>query len=181
MNIKEKLLAIGRDFSERVYSSPVTVDGPLYRVGASFRSHLQLASDDGLVTNPPMDIFTKLKWYETGETMIVSYGAAFDKGQQNGDFLHRRDGARLSFTVQLDMVGNSDKLLTAVSYRFHLRFLPGSVPEYLRFDLGRPHSNPIAEPRFHAHVGTKGLRIPTPALSPLEALAFALHCDESET
>jgi len=68
-------------------------------------------------------------------------------------------------------------VLTAWTYRFHLQFPPGTRPQFVRFDLGRSHPNPLLEPRFHAHVGTKELRIPTLALSPLEALIFVLHSD----
>lgn len=175
MTAEERAHEIGRAVETRSYSSPILIDGPLYRVVSGFRTHLILMSDEGLLKTAPNEIGPNLKKREVGPFLTLTYGEVFDKGQATGTFLHRNDGARISFSIQFEPSGATQ--LKVVSYRFHLRFPTGSQPEFLRFDLGQAHQRPLLHPRFHAHIGTKELRIPIPALAPLEALVFALHAE----
>lgn len=178
MSAERKAQEVGRAIRDRSHSTILVVDGPVYRFRASIRNYLQLAYEEGIVTTPLKEIDSGLCRWESGHVLTVAYGEAFDKGQTEGSFIHLNDESRVSFNVQLKPLhGNDRDQLTPITYRFHRQFRPESDPQFLRLDMGRPHANPLIEPLFHAHVGTKELRIPTPALTPLEVLVFVIHSE----
>jgi len=58
-----------------------------------------------------------------------------------------------------------------VSYRFQLNLPEGHLPSFYRFDLNdKTHETPLFEPRCHFHPGLDEVRLPFPALTPLEVL-----------
>lgn len=178
MKAEQKAADVGRAIRDRSHSTPLIVEGPLYKVRSSVRNYLQTAYESGIVNTTLRDINRALRAWESPSVINVTYGEVFDKGQPDGNFIYLRDGSRVSFNIQLRPLDVRDRTqLTPITYRFHRQFQAGSNPQFLRLDLGRPHQNPLKEPLFHAHVGTKELRIPIPTLAPLEALVFVIHAE----
>ena len=112
MNAESIAQSTAREVARRCHLPPIFVPGPLRKVVTSFRSHLQLAWEARLITNPPAEIHRALKGQELGQFSIIGYGEHFDKGQEEGDFICRSDGARLSFKIQFEAVpGRANELV----------------------------------------------------------------------
>jgi hypothetical protein len=143
------------------------------------RNCLMIAADEGVLRSPPETIFRLLKTEErplARGVMVVALlgGATFDKPQSDDDnFFIRSDGARLSFGITVAYrSGAEPEMLT---YRFHLRFPRNSSPTFIRFDLNDESREPLVEPRSHLHPGSDNVRIPAPAMSPIEILEKLLY------
>lgn len=129
------------------------------------------ASDNRHLRSAPHEILKILKLESRGNEAVIVCGETFDKGQ-DGSFLYRRDGSRISFGVTLRKASP----LELVAYRFHIRFPDGRIPPFLRFDLNSADSgDPLSEPRCHVHPGTDELRLPSPVMAPLEILAKIVY------
>lgn len=142
------------------------------------RRSLLLAADEGVLRTAPDVIFRLIKTEERKrdrETVVAAVlgGATFDKGQADGSFFVRSDGARLSFGVTVVYQRRSDPEL--VTYRFHLRFPRGRSPLFIRFDLNDESRDPVLEPRSHLHPGSDDIRIPVPMMAPIEILERLLY------
>jgi hypothetical protein len=108
-----------------------------------------------------------VRFSESGDEFVIGLGPTFDKGDTETHF-HFPSGARLSFGVTLRNQANTGVL---VAYRFVLKFpLTSGVDSFLFHLNPKRHSDPVQEPRFHVHPGFPHLRIPAPALSPLDVL-----------
>jgi hypothetical protein len=106
-----------------------------------------------------------LKTFESQGLTFISVGPSFDKGPTDSHF-YLESESRLSFGITL-REGNGRCSL--VAYRFQLN-LPGTQsPAFYRFDLNdKAHESPLHEPRCHYHPGAEDVRLPCPALTPLE-------------
>lgn len=144
---------------------------------AQIHTSLIHASDEGLLRSAPHEVFQLLNVSTTPDRMFASLtcGESFDKGQEDGNFLYRADGARLSFSMTVRFPDGDFPQLDA--YRFHVRFPADSVPQFIRIDLNRPGLtvDPILEPRSHVHPGTDALRLPAPIMSPLQLVHAFLY------
>jgi hypothetical protein len=108
-----------------------------------------------------------VRFSNSGDESVIELGPTFDKGDSETHF-HFPSGARLSFGVTLRKQGMAGVL---VAYRFCLKFPSSSGVDCFLFNLNpKAHPNPFQEPRFHVHPGFTHLRIPVPALSPLDVL-----------
>ena len=106
-----------------------------------------------------------LKRVESGGVIRLSVGPSFDKGPRESHF-YLESGSRLSFGIELREANGRCSL---VAYRFHLSLPEGQSPSFYRFDLNdKAHDSPLHEPRCHYHVGADDVRLPCPALTPLE-------------
>jgi hypothetical protein len=131
---------------------------------AQIRNYLQLQDADLRNRNNVQRI---LKTFSNHGLTFVSVGPPFDKGPTETHF-HLESGSRLSFGITL-RDGNSRCSL--VAYRFHLSLPEGLSPSFYRFDLNeRAHATPLTEPRCHYHPGVEDVRLPCPALTPIEVL-----------
>jgi hypothetical protein len=98
---------------------------------------------------------------------FISVGPSFDHGPTESHF-NLESGSRLSFGITLSE-GNGRCSL--VAYRFQLDLPEGRSPAFYRFDLNpKSHDSPLHEPRCHYHPGADEVRLPCPALTPLEVL-----------
>lgn len=94
-------------------------------------------------------------------------GPSIDKGPTDLHF-NLESGARLSFGITL-REGNGRCSL--VAYRFQLNLPETQSPPFYRFDLNeKGHESPLTEPRCHYHLGVEDVRLPCPALTPLDVL-----------
>ena len=138
-----------------------------------------IAADEGVLRSPPETIFRLLKMEERkldqGRMVVALFGAAtFDKPQRvDDDFLIRSDGSRLSFGVTVAYRRDAEPEM--LTYRFHLRFPRNSSPTFIRFDLNDESREPLIEPRSHLHPGSNHVRLPTPAMTPIEILEKLLY------
>jgi hypothetical protein len=97
----------------------------------------------------------------------ILLGPTFDKETATEHFQFD-SGAKLSFGITLREEGKSSFL---VGYRFHCHLPPESKPAFLRIDLNKqPHKRVLYEPRCHLHPGSEDIRLPLPALPPIEVL-----------
>lgn len=141
---------------------------------ANIRALLIDASDEGALSSPLHEILRLLNYSvvtnQTRKYVSLSYGESMDKGQAAGSFLHKPDGSRLSFAVQVMFDGREPGAL--VAYRFHLQFPDGSVPRFLRFDLNHELAahEPLHEPRYHIHPGSNEIRAQIPPMTPAQVL-----------
>lgn len=113
------------------------------------------------------NIHQVLKQTKLGPVGLITLGPEFDTGPTD---LHYRlkSGARLSFGLTLH---ESNGRCSIVTYRFHLHAGGNTGPTFYRFDLNKgAHQNPLFEPRSHIHPGRDDIRLPCPALEPLEIL-----------
>lgn len=114
------------------------------------------------------DVATLIKMTKDHSGLVlITLGPQFDSGLTPAHF--RFDsGARLSFGIAL-RPGIGASFL--VSFRFHLHFAGGQIPEFLRFDLNREkHAVPLSEPRCHLHPGMNEVRLPLPVMDVFEIL-----------
>jgi hypothetical protein len=101
------------------------------------------------------------------QVTTISVGPHRDKGSTDTHF-HLESGSRLSFFVEL-REGNGRCSL--IRYRFQLNLPEGQSPSFYRFDLNeKAHETPLTEPRCHYHPGVDDVRLPCPALTPLDVL-----------
>ena len=97
----------------------------------------------------------------------ISVGPALDKGATDSHF-YLESGSRLSFAITLR---ESSDRCSLIAYRFHLSLPANQSPSFYRFDLNdKAHDSPLFEPRCHLQPGIDELRLPCPALTPLEVL-----------
>jgi hypothetical protein len=118
------------------------------------------------------NIYQLLKEKKSGPVGLIALGPEFDAGPT--DFHYRlRSGSRLSFGITLH---ESNSRCSLVAYRFHLHIGGNKGPTFFRFDLNRSaHVHPLVEPRSHMHPGQDNVRLPSPALEPLEVLDRIFH------
>jgi hypothetical protein len=153
-----------------------TLDGGLERLLASItlpslrdtvaqvRTYLLQQNADLGNTN---NVYQILKTAASHGLVYVSLGPSFDKGPTESHF-YLESGSRLSFGITLRESGRSCSL---VAYRFQLNLPEEQSPSFYRFDLNdRVHETPLFEPRCHYHPGSDEVRLPCPALTPLEVL-----------
>jgi hypothetical protein len=108
-----------------------------------------------------------LKTTTSRGVVSISLGPSFDKGPTDSHF-YLESGSRLSFGITLR---ESNKSCALVAYRFQLNLPAGHAPSFYRFDLNREaHETPLLEPRCAFHPGIEEVRLPCPALMPLEVL-----------
>jgi hypothetical protein len=106
-----------------------------------------------------------LRKNESKQRTVITVGPSLDKGPMDSHF-YLESGSRLSFTIVL-REGHGRCAL--VLYRFHLSLPEGQSPSFYRFDLIKEaHKSPLTEPRCHYHPGVEDVRLPCPALTPLE-------------
>lgn len=172
-----KARAFARDVERRTLTQPGLPTTPEAFV-AELRAHLVSAADRRILRTAPHEVFRLLKADRQsrpgGATVISIFGGEpFDKGQTDGAFFVRRDGASFSFTTTAIYTPGQPPELH--SYRVHLQFPMGCSPSYIRFDLNRGLGDPLYEPRSHIHVGAEKIRVAAPQLSPAEALSKVLY------
>lgn len=149
------------------------------KLRSEIHASLIRASDEGLLRSAPHDVFKLLNLtvepMPQGEVAALICGEHFDDGQEEGAFLYRADGARLSFSITVHFPNTQAPVLFA--YRFHVRFPAHSVPQFVRIDLNRPGGaiDPLAEPRSHLHPGSDDLRLPAPIMSPQQLVHTFLY------
>ena len=113
------------------------------------------------------NVYQILKTTTSRGVVSMTVGPPFDKGATDSHF-YLESGSRLSFGITLR---ESNRRCSLVSYRFQLNLPEGSVPSFYRFDLNdKAHETPLFEPRCHFHPGVEEVRLPCPALTPLEVL-----------
>ena len=101
------------------------------------------------------------------DLVFITLGPSFDKGPTTSHF-HLKSGARWSFGITLRATNQSCSL---IAYRFQLNLPEAHSPSFYRFDLNsKGHHTPLLEPRCHFHPGAEEVRLPCPALTPLEVL-----------
>lgn len=101
------------------------------------------------------------------DVVYMTVGPSFDKGPTESHF-YLESGARLSFGITLRA---RDRRCSLVSYRFQLNLPEAHSPSFYRFDLNdKAHEAPLFEPRCHFHPGLDDVRLPCPALTPMEVL-----------
>jgi hypothetical protein len=124
---------------------------------------LRQNADMGLRNN----VHAILKTTGSRGALSITLGPSFDKGPEESHF-YLESGSRLSFGITLRESNEGSSL---VAYRFHLSLPESHSPSFYRFDLNREaHPTPLFEPRCHFHPGTEEVRLPSPALMPLEVL-----------
>jgi len=129
----------------------------------NLRAYLQVQDDTLGANNNLFAILRRID--DQSGLFLTNLGPAIDAGDTANHF-HFPSGARLSFGVTLRR-GHQCAL---VSYRFHYVH-PGPEARFFRFDLNpQPHEDPLSEPRCHLHPGFDQVRLPIPALSPVEVL-----------
>jgi hypothetical protein len=104
----------------------------------------------------------------------------FDRDLEVPHF-RRIDGAWFEFRLILEELAR-EVPLTILSYGFEIRF-PGKTPPWVRFDFNLPgHDNVDEGLRAHFHPGTEDWSVPSPVLTPQEALDLMLWhtCEKSE-
>lgn len=124
------------------------------------------------------DIYKKIRFHpaQSGGVALIFLGPSIDKGPSE-DHINFDSGSRLSFSIA---VRNESGGAELVSFRFHLQFIEGHVPSYLRFDLNSEnHPQPLREPRCHFHPGLEDVRVPMPILQPIEILDRIFFAIES--
>lgn len=98
---------------------------------------------------------------------LILLGPTIDKGLTGAHFVFD-SGSRLSFSITIREEGKRSLLL---AYRFHYQLPDGAMPAFLRFDLiDRTHERCLHEPRCHLHPGSDDVRLPMPALAPIDVL-----------
>jgi hypothetical protein len=125
------------------------------------------------------NIYEKIRFDpgQSGGMAAIFLGPSFDEGPSEGH-IHFDSGSRLSFSIGIRNESTGAEL---VSFRFHLEFAEGKVPQYLRFDLNKEkHHQPLKEPRCHFHPGMENVRVPMPILHPIEVLDRIFFVIESE-
>ena len=129
---------------------------------AQIRTYLQKQNADSPTQN---NVHKLLKRIASHHVTSISVGPPFEKGPPDLYF-YLESGARLSFGITLR---ESNGRCSLVAYRFHLSLPEGQSPAYYRFDLNeKAHKTPLTEPRCHYHPGVDNVRLPCPALTPLE-------------
>lgn len=113
------------------------------------------------------NVYSLLKVSKSHDVAYMTVGPSFDKGPTDSHF-YLDSGSRLSFGITLREGSGRCSL---VSYRFQLNLPEGNSPSFYRFDLNeKAHETPLLEPRCHFHPGLDEVRLPCPALTPLEVL-----------
>jgi hypothetical protein len=131
---------------------------------AQVRTYLLKQNADMKLKN---NVHAILKTNASRGAVSISLGPSFDKGPTASHF-YLDSGSRLSFGITLRENSNRCAL---VAYRFHLNLPDGCSPSFYRFDLNpQAHETPLLEPRSHLHAGVEEVRLPCPALSPLDVL-----------
>jgi hypothetical protein len=131
---------------------------------AQVRAYLQMQNADSGNKNNVYKIF---KTALSQDVTSISMGPSFDKGPTDSHF-YLESGSRLSFGITLR---ESNRRCSLVAYRFQLNLPQAQSPSFYRFDLNdKAHAEPLFEPRCHFHPGLDEVRLPCPALTPLEVL-----------
>jgi hypothetical protein len=113
------------------------------------------------------NVYKILRTTSSQDVVYMTVGPSFDEGPTDSHF-HLESGSRLSFGITLR---ESNGRCALVSYRFQLNLPEGLLPPFYRFDLNdKAHETPLFEPRCHFHPGLEEVRLPCPALTPLEVL-----------
>jgi hypothetical protein len=113
------------------------------------------------------NVYAIFKTASSNDVVHVDVGPSFDKGPTESHF-YLESGSRLSFGITLREGTRGSSLL---AYRFQLTLSEGAYPSFYRFDLNaKAHETPLFEPRCHFHPGLDEVRLPCPALAPLEVL-----------
>jgi len=113
------------------------------------------------------NVHSILRKAESRARVTITLGPTFDEGPTDQHF-HLESGARLSFGVNLREANGRCAL---VAYRFQLNLPESRTSSFYRFDLNREgHPTPLYEPRCHIHPGLEEVRLPFPALTPVEVL-----------
>jgi hypothetical protein len=113
------------------------------------------------------NVYKILKTATSHDIVYMTVGPSFDKGPTDSHF-YLESGSRLSFGITLR---ENNRRCSLVSYRFQLNLPEGRIPSFYRFDLNdKAHETPLFEPRCHFHPGVEEVRLPCPALTPLEVL-----------
>ena len=115
----------------------------------------------------PNNVYRIFRTATSHQVTTIAVGPHRDKGSTHTHF-HLESGSRLSFFVEL-REGNGRCSL--VRYRFQLNLPESQSPSFYRFDLNeKAHEKPLDEPRCHYHPGVEDVRLPCPALTPLDVL-----------
>jgi hypothetical protein len=131
---------------------------------ASIRVYL---ADQNLERHEANNIHQIVKQKMSDPVGLITLGPEFDNGPTEMHYRFK-SGARLSFGITLREANGRCSL---VAYRFHLHVGGDAGPTFYRFDLNRStHETPLLEPRSHIHPGRDDIRLPCPALEPLEIL-----------
>jgi hypothetical protein len=113
------------------------------------------------------DVYKVFKTTISQGVVYITVGPSFDKGPADSHF-YLESGSRLSFGITLR---ENNRRCSLVSYRFQLNLPESHSPSFYRFDLNdKAHETPLFEPRCHFHPGMDEVRLPCPALTPLEVL-----------
>lgn len=96
-----------------------------------------------------------------------------DSPQHASHFI-RDDGAVIHFS--LIVRERPETSLDLIAYGFEIYFPSQQPIAFVRFDLNdRKHSNDDLGLRAHLHPGNEDLQLPSPLLSPLDALNFLIY------
>jgi hypothetical protein len=113
------------------------------------------------------NVYGIFKTQRSRDAVSISVGPSFDKGPTKSHF-YLESGSRLSFGIT---VRETNRGCSLVAYRFQMNLPDDNSPSFYRFDLNdRKHDTPLFEPRCHVHVGIEEIRLPCPALTPLDVL-----------
>ena len=108
-----------------------------------------------------------LKKVESHDLTFITLGPSFDQGLTDSHF-YLESGSRLSFGITLR---EGNRRCSLIAYRFQLNLPESQSPSFYRFDLNeKAHEKPLDEPRCHYHPGVEDVRLPCPALTPLDVL-----------
>jgi hypothetical protein len=130
---------------------------------AQVRTYLLRQDADGGSRN---NVYRILRTTTSRDVVYMAVGPSFDTGPTDSHF-YLASGSRLSLGITLR---ETNRRCSLVSYRFQLNLPEGILPSFYRFDLNeKAHETPLFE-RCHFHPGIDEVRLPCPALTPLEVL-----------
>ena len=131
---------------------------------AQIRIYLQRQDADFGHRNNVLRILKKV---ESHDLTFITLGPSFDQGLTDSHF-YLESGSRLSFGITLR---EGNRRCSLIAYRFQLNLPESQSPSFYRFDLNeKAHETPLNEPRCHYHPGVEDVRLPCPALTPLDVL-----------
>jgi hypothetical protein len=149
-----------------------------------FARVLRRAIHNEVLSNGEYDVGTLLQLSEgapggRGGTFFELVGGPLDfkrlgPGQTTPGCFVREDGAVVHF--HLTVLERPGMPIELDSYGFEIYFPERDPISFVRFDLNpRGHSNEHQGLRSHLHPGHEDLQLPSPMLSPVEALNFLLY------
>lgn len=147
---------------------------------SEFGRTLRRAILDGVLANGDYQIGKLLRLSSDGKLGVVTLtGGPKDfnrltSAAQIEDRFVRDDGAVIHFSLTLRETQASP--IELIAYSFEVYFPSKEPIEFIRFDLNKKgHDNADIGLRSHLHPGHEDLQMPSPLLSPVDALGFLLY------